>query len=166
MMALIGIMILVHFAVIFRAFPIPSVAEFLSLSDLMCFWRNQQFDDWGNFNLSCLFDSKNLTAKFNLGEDGTTVGLIAIMSFLIFTPLGSYTVDEANITTIPLTWIGTSGMFSAIIIGLLVGRGYVFIKEQWTIKMPAVSTHGIAFIRSTDPNYFIGYTFRFCRVLV
>ncbi|MFD1900756.1 PTS transporter subunit EIIC [Enterococcus termitis] len=29
-------------------------------------------------------------------------------------------------------------MFSAIIIGLLVGRAYVFMKERnWTIKMPA-----------------------------
>ncbi len=37
MMALIGIMIFGSFAVIFRAFPIPSVAEFSSLSDLMCF---------------------------------------------------------------------------------------------------------------------------------
>ena len=139
MMALIGIMIFGSFAVIFRAFPIPSVAEFFVTIGLDVFFGAINNLTIGAISIYLVFlIAKNLTSKFNLGEDGTTVGLIAIMSFLIFTPLGSYTVDEANITAIPLTWIGTSGMFSAIIIGLLVGRGYVFIKERkWTIKMPA-----------------------------
>ncbi|TPR55152.1 PTS sugar transporter subunit IIC [Enterococcus sp. OL5] len=139
MMALIGIMIFGSFAVIFKAFPITSVATFFKNIGIDVFFGAIYNLTIGAISIYLVFlIAKNLTTKFGLGEESNTVGLIAIMNFLIFTPLGSYLVEDSNITAIPLTWIGTSGMFSAIIIGLLVGRGYVFIKARnWTIKMPA-----------------------------
>ncbi|MFD2306944.1 PTS sugar transporter subunit IIC [Enterococcus termitis] len=139
MMALIGIMIFGSFAVIFKAFPITSVAAFFQDIGIDIFFGAIYSLTIGAISIYLVFlIAKNVTLKFNLAEDGTMAGLIAIMSFFVFTPLGNFSVEDSNITAIPLTWIGTSGMFSAIIIGLLVGRAYVFMKERnWTIKMPA-----------------------------
>lgn len=139
MMSLIGIMILGSFAVIFQAFPIKSVADFFNRIGIAPFFGAIYRLTIGAISIYLVFlIAKNIASKFNLESDSSTVGLVAIMSFLIFTPLGAIVSKTSSTMAIPLTWIGTSGMFSAILIGLLVGRIYVFIKEKnWTIKMPA-----------------------------
>lgn len=139
MMSLIGIMILGSFAVIFQAFPIKSVADFFNGIGIAPFFGAIYRLTIGAISIYLVFlIAKNIASKFNLESDSSTVGLVAIMSFLIFTPLGAIVSKTSSTMAIPLTWIGTSGMFSAILIGLLVGRIYVFIKEKnWTIKMPA-----------------------------
>jgi PTS system cellobiose-specific IIC component len=139
MMTLIGIMVFGSFAVILKAFPIKSVAAFFENIGITPYFGAIYNLTIGAISIYLVFlIAKNLASKFNFGDDSTTVGLIAIMNFLILTPLGNFVSGESNVTAIPLKWLGTSGMFSAIIVGLLVGRGYVFIKEKkWTIKMPA-----------------------------
>ncbi|MBP1906069.1 PTS system cellobiose-specific IIC component [Paenibacillus turicensis] len=138
MMTLIGIMVFGSFAVILKAFPIKSVATFFENIGIAPYFGAIYNLTIGAISIYLVFlIAKNLASKFNFGDDSTTVGLIAIMNFLILTPLGNFVSGESNVTAIPLKWLGTSGMFSAIIVGLLVGRGYVFIKEKkWTIKMP------------------------------
>lgn len=138
MMTLIGIMIFGSFAVILKAFPIKSVAAFFENIGISPYFGAIYNLTIGAISIYLVFlIAKNLASKFNFGDDSTTVGLIAIMNFLILTPLGNFVSGESSVTAIPLKWLGTSGMFSAIIVGLLVGRGYVFIKEKkWTIKMP------------------------------
>lgn len=66
------------------------------------------------------------------------VGFSALVSFMILTPLNSTTNDYGQIvTTIPMDWLGSKGMFSAIVIGTLVAAIYAFVvKKNWTIKMP------------------------------
>lgn len=71
-------------------------------------------------------------------DDGTSAGVIALMSFFILTPLGQIKNGKDLITALPTTWLSSQGVFSALIIGLLVARFYVYIKQKgWTIKMPA-----------------------------
>jgi len=139
MMSLIGIMILGSFAVIFQAFPIKSVADVLNNVGLTPFFGAIYRLTIGAIAIYLVFlIAKNMASRFNLESDSSTVGLVAIMAFLIFTPLDTIVSETSSTVAIPLTWIGTSGMFSAILIGLLVGRVYAFIKEKnWTIKMPA-----------------------------
>ncbi|MFT9030384.1 PTS transporter subunit EIIC [Leuconostoc pseudomesenteroides] len=94
-------------------------------------------------------------------DDGTAAGIISLMSFLIMTPLGSYTSNHVAVTAIPVTWLSSQGVFSAMVIGLIVGRLYIYIvKHGWTIKMPAgvppmVSQSFAALI----PGIFIGIIF-------
>jgi len=81
-------------------------------------------------------------------DDGTAAGIISLMSFLIMTPLGSYTSNHVAVTAIPVTWLSSQGVFSAMVIGLIVGRLYIYIvKHGWTIKMPAGVHHLEAFIK-------------------
>lgn len=78
--------------------------------------------------------AKNLVTKFIPTEDGALAGIISLMSFLILTPLGQ-TADKA--VAIPTTWLGAQGVFSAMIVGLCVGRIFILFKEKnITIKMP------------------------------
>ncbi|WP_270330018.1 PTS sugar transporter subunit IIC [Lapidilactobacillus dextrinicus] len=82
--------------------------------------------------------AKHLVPFFLKDDDGTSAGIIALMSFLILTPLGQIKDGKNLITALPTTWLSSQGVFSALIIGLLVARFYVYIKQHgWTIKMPA-----------------------------
>lgn len=138
MMSLVGIMIFGSFIVILRAFPILAVAEFFNNIGIAPYFTAINNCTIGAVSIYLVFlIARNLTSKIGNPQDSIMAGMIAIMGFLILTPIGSYEVDGAFITALPMNWLGTSGMFSAIIVGLLVGRGYVFIKARnWTIKMP------------------------------
>ncbi|WP_061204839.1 PTS sugar transporter subunit IIC [Lactobacillus crispatus] len=77
---------------------------------------------------------KNVASQFLNDDDGMAAGIISLMSFLIITPLGKIKTGAF----IPSTWLGASGLFSAMIVGIIAGRAYVYMKEHhWTIKMPA-----------------------------
>lgn len=69
----------------------------------------------------------------NFDSDGPTAGLLALVSFFVVTPLESM---EAG-SFISFNWLGSKGLFVAIIIGLIVGRIYsLIIKKGIIIKMP------------------------------
>lgn len=92
-------------------------------------------------NLIALYFSflmaKSLVKLFTKDDDGTTAGIISLMSFLILTPLGQIKDGKNLINALPTTWLSSQGVFSAMIIGLIVGRFYIYIKQHgWTIKMP------------------------------
>ncbi len=113
-------------------------------------WKNVQTiaGNVGNvtINLAALYVvflvAKYLVKNFLKNDDGTSAGVISLMCFLIMTPLGQIKGQikkgKNMIPVIPTTWLSSQGLFSAIIIGMLVGRFYVYIKQRgWTIKMPA-----------------------------
>lgn len=78
--------------------------------------------------------AKYIAKMFLKDDDGTNAGIISLMSFLIITPLGNI----KNVAVIPTTWIGADGLFSAMIVGIIVGRSFAYMKKHnWTIKMPA-----------------------------
>lgn len=80
---------------------------------------------------------KNLVNRLVPNDDGISAALIALMCFLIVTPSVSMPVGDGAVTVLPTTWLGAQGVFTAIIIGLVVGKGYAIIKKRgWTIKMP------------------------------
>ena len=81
--------------------------------------------------------AKHLVPYFIKGDDGSSAGIISLMAFLILTPLGEIKDGKNVVTAIPTTWLSAQGVFSAMIVGLLVARAYVYMKQhKWTIKMP------------------------------
>lgn len=138
MMSLIGLMILGSFAVIFQAFPIKAVSEFFNQIGVATYFGVIHRFTIGSISLYLVFlITKNLISKFEIDVDSSVVGLIGLMSFLILTPIESFVKDSSNVLALPFNWLGTSGMFSAIIIGLLVAKLYALMKiNNWSIKMP------------------------------
>jgi len=135
MMATLGIVLIGSIAVLLMAFPIPSVTSFINSVELTPVLNAIHTYTINGLSIYVAFlMAKNLTTKFLPNEDGNAAGIASLMSFLVVTPLGN-TVEE--VAAIPTTWLGAQGLFSAIIIGLAVGRIFVFIKTKgWTIKMP------------------------------
>lgn len=78
----------------------------------------------------------SLTESFEVKGMGASI--LALVCFLINTPV---IMDKnswgQDIATIPMDWLGSMGIFSAIIIAFAVGSLYVYIVQKgWTIKMP------------------------------
>lgn len=77
---------------------------------------------------------KNIAKMYDPNDDGISAAIIALLGFLILTPLGT---DANGASFIPTTWLGATGIFSAMIIGIISARLYIFIRKKgWTINMP------------------------------
>lgn len=80
----------------------------------------------------------------NLGEkdNATIAGVLSLFVFLLLIPLGAS--EKAQDGTMMMVskalgtqWLGSAGLFSAMIVGMLVPSIYVWIlHKNWTIKMP------------------------------
>lgn len=133
MMALLGPIILGSFAVLGAVYAakyhLTALANLLNTVNTLTM---------GAMALYLSFLMAKFLAKNKLkNDDGTAAGIISLMSFLIMTPLGTIKSGKTVITAIPTTWLSSQGVFSAMIIGLIVGRAYVYTKVHgWTIKMP------------------------------
>jgi len=75
--------------------------------------------------------------SFGKDKDAFSPAIVALMSFFIVTPI---TVLDAGWTTVnafEFTWLGSQGLFVAIIMALLMARLFIFISDKgWYIKMP------------------------------
>lgn len=81
------------------------------------------------------FIASNMANKFNV--DGNIPGLLGLISFLILTPLETVETEAGATAFISFEWLGATGMFVAIFVGLIVGRVYVaLVKKGLVIKMP------------------------------
>ncbi|MFD1064873.1 PTS sugar transporter subunit IIC [Oceanobacillus locisalsi] len=68
-------------------------------------------------------------------RDGFSAGIIALMSFLLVTPVGL--LEDGATNALSFQWLGATGLFVAILIGITVGRLYVLILDkEFYIKMP------------------------------
>lgn len=77
----------------------------------------------------------NLAQQFKV--DGIMSGILALISFLIITPLGQLKIKNIATDYIPFDWLGAKGLFVAIIVGLVTARIYVFcLQKGFSIKMP------------------------------
>ena len=76
----------------------------------------------------------NVVRKIGEKEDPIPAGIVSLMAFLIVTPLD---LTKDDVAALPTTWLSAQGVFSAMIIGLVVGKLFIAIKKKgWTIKMP------------------------------
>lgn len=135
MMGTLTPIIIGSIAVLLLAFPIEAVQNAVAAAGLTSLLSAVNSLTIGAMALYVAFlMAKNLVTKFCPKEDGALAGVLSLMSFLVLTPLGQ-TADE--VTAIPTTWLGAQGVFSAMIIGLCVGRIFILFKQKnITIKMP------------------------------
>lgn len=136
MMGTLPITIVGSIACLLVVFPVKAITNFIAALGITPLLMNIYNLTLGGLALFVSFLlAKNLVQQFLPSDDGGAAGIAALLSFLVITPLGSL-VDKSG--AIPLKWLGTQGVFSAMIVGLVAGRIYVLAKEKgWTIKMPA-----------------------------
>jgi PTS system cellobiose-specific IIC component len=72
-----------------------------------------------------------------MNADAVPAGLLSILAFFIMTPLANIVVNETPTTFISFDYLGSKGLFTALIVGVLVGFIYTFVVNRgWVIKMP------------------------------
>lgn len=135
MMSTLGPIMVGSVAVLMLAFPIEGVKNAMTAMGLMPVFSAVNSVTIGALALYVVFlMGRNLVNKMLPEEDGSVAGALALMCFLIVTPLEK-TAD--GVTAVPSTWLGAQGVFSAMLIGLVVGRIYVLFRQKdWSIKMP------------------------------
>lgn len=85
---------------------------------------------------------RTLARNIDLEEHGTICGALSLMVFLLLIPLGVSGTSESGETVsvaaaLSTQYLGSAGLFSAIIIGLIVPTIYkLFIVHDIVIKMP------------------------------
>lgn len=135
MMSTLGPIMVGSVAVLLLAFPVEAVKNAFTAMGLMPVFAAVNSVTIGALALYVVFlMSRNLVNKMLPAEDGTVSGALALMCFLIVTPLNK---TAEGVTAVPTTWLGAQGVFSAMVIGLVVGRIYVLFRQKdWSIKMP------------------------------
>ncbi|MBM7655659.1 PTS cellobiose transporter subunit IIC [Neobacillus cucumis] len=140
--------------------PIPGYADFMARTFGDQWLAKLSYPTDATFNMMGLIAAfgiaYRLAEKYNL--DGITSGVISLCAFLLatpfnvpFTPEGAKTVVEVG-GAIPVAYMGSKGLFVAILIGLFSTEVYRFIvKKNIVIKMPdgvppAVSKSFVALI--------------------
>ncbi|SKA82557.1 PTS system, cellobiose-specific IIC component [Clostridium sp. USBA 49] len=137
MMAALPVTLLGAFASLFLNLPIPAYKNFIARHGIAA-----------ALNIGIQFSTNFLAVVFLLTiagsyakqfkEDPIVPALLSTVCFFIVTPIAVNKVNNINITSIPVDWLGAKGIFSAIIISLISTRLYIYVKQKgWTIKMPA-----------------------------
>lgn len=72
------------------------------------------------------------------GQDAIPAGILGLTAFFLITPFQAIEAAPGYfLNTLPTNWLGAQGVFSAMIIGFLVGAIYTFVKSNnWVIKLP------------------------------
>lgn len=159
MMATLPITIIGSIAVLLLVFPIDFVKNGVAALGLTGVLVAANTFTIGALALYVSFlIAKNLVQQFIEDDDGSSAGIISLLSFLLVTPLGA---TKEGISAIPTTWLGASGVFSAMIVGLVSGRIYILIKKKgWTIKMPeSVPPMVMKVFEGLIPSIIIGVLF-------
>lgn len=86
------------------------------------------------------FVTKNIVSVFKV--DNSVAGILGIVSFFILTPLTNLEAQVNGATRMvsyfSFDWVGAKGMFVAILVGIIIGRFYVWlIDHKVYIKMPS-----------------------------
>lgn len=138
------LLIVGSFFLLIANFPIPNWNEIIS-SILGDNWQSLV-----SVPASASFDVMTILAvvgiAYSLGRqlniDAIQSGALALVSFFILTPFSTpFTPENStevyDVASLPLKWMGSSGLFLGMIIALVSTRIFAaIIKRGWTIKMP------------------------------
>ena len=137
MMAAMPATIIGSLAALVKQIPIPAYQTFLTSHGIDAYLQvpiNFTTNIIALIFVFCI--AYSLADSFEVG--GLAPGVVAMISFLFITPIQTTTDNWGQIKgLIPMDWLGSAGIFSAIIVALISARLFVFVvKKGWTIKMP------------------------------
>lgn len=118
-------------------FPIPSVNTWINDTGL-----TEQFNALlgGTLNIIGLLISFSIPYSYTklLDKSRSNPLMVAFLSVASFITLMPQSVGEENLSALSYDYLGSSGMFVAIILGLLIARVYVKLSQnkKLLIKMP------------------------------
>lgn len=126
------LIIIGSFFLILGNLPIPGYVDMLSDAGISPILNKIVDGSFGIMGLVASFGiARSLANDYRV--DGTSAGIISLSSFLIVTP---NVVSDAG-SGIPYTYVGSNGLFVAIIIALISAEIFrFFVQKDFIIKMP------------------------------
>lgn len=111
--------------------------------------------------------AKSMAEKLGHKQHSTTMGLMTLVVFFLMIPLGvsGVAAESKEVVVVGnalgMLYLGAPGLFSAILLGLLVPRIYGFVLDRgWVIKMPAqVPPMVSSSFSGLIPAFIIGFVF-------
>ncbi|NTV78346.1 MAG: PTS sugar transporter subunit IIC, partial [Clostridiales bacterium] len=86
------------------------------------------------------------------GYDGITAGVMSLGAFFVLMPQTYTLADETSINVFQKTYMGSAGVFVALLLGLIVASIYSFLKKKGlVIKLPESMPDMIA--KSLSPTF-------------
>lgn len=136
LISLTPILMLGSFATLFKQLPVQFYQDFIisagisHLLQAIIYVTNNMLGIYATFAIAY--------AYINAEEkDGYIGGFLALCSLMLMTPMSTTGEGLNVVTNLPLSWLGAKGLFSAIIVALLVSKIYCFlINKNFTIKLP------------------------------
>lgn len=134
LMSLMAVMIIGAVFTLIDSVPIPAYQYFLESTGLNALTSLPLEITTNMISIYVVFAvAHKLAGEFEV--DGFSAGMIALVSFLTLTPLA--VLEDGVTNAISFQWIGSAGLFVAMIVGLVSARLYVLIlKKGLYIKMP------------------------------
>ncbi len=84
---------------------------------------------------AAFFIAYSLANEYNVQPGGA--GLAGLLCFFLVTGRATYVTEAGAVSALGLDYLGSKGLFSAMIVGLIAARIYIFaVKKNWTIKLP------------------------------
>ena len=137
-MMLLPITMLGSFAALFKGIGIESYQAFINSNGIATVlntiyqWTTGMIGVYLAFLVAFAFAQQTKCSKSDMA-----VGLVSLASFLIVTPYTVTPTDFGVATSLPTDWLGSQGMFTAIIISFVVGCIYMACqKGHVEIKLP------------------------------
>ncbi|QLG40529.1 PTS sugar transporter subunit IIC [Paenibacillus sp. E222] len=133
LMGIMPIIFIGSIAALLKGLPIQIYQDFLSNSGIIDYLTLIGKLTTDMIALYAVFSIAYAMSR-NFKQDGLNAGLLALLSFLLLTPI---TIEESGEYVLTFQWLGATGLFISILIGLLVGRLYaILVSKGVAIKMP------------------------------
>ena len=138
MMGVITVTIIGSICSILMNLPIDAWKDFINGNGIRSVLSNGYEYTYNILSLYVAFlVAKNLVQELCEKTDASHAGIISILSFLILTPMSTAVVNDMETNVLTFNWLGSSGLFTALITALVVGTIYSYIvKKGIVIKMP------------------------------
>lgn len=134
MMGAMPITILGAFAALLLNLPVPAYKEFIADVGIA-----------SALKVIIMFTTNFLAVIFAIAiagnyakqheEDGLFCGILTLICFFIVTPVS---ISGNGAVSVPMQWMGGTGIFTGIVVSLASTRVYIYLKQKgFTIRMPA-----------------------------
>lgn len=157
MMGTLGIIMIGSIAVLLLVLPqsLPALGFLESWAPLLAKVNNLTIGSMALYVVVLI--AYRLAKNIDESVDAISISVVVLLCFLLVTPFG--TGENGNY--IPTEWLGAQGVFSAMIVGIISSRLYMFLKARnITIKMPdGVPPMVTSVFSSLIPTILIGILF-------
>ena len=136
LMSLMPVLMIGSLGSLFQQIPFAGYQSFISNTGLMNLFKSMVNMTTNMMGVYTAFAIAYTYAKED-GKDGFVSGLIAMISYLLITPTVTEAGELMETVTLPMTWLGSTGLFTGMILSLLSAKMYCwFVNKNITIKLP------------------------------